>query len=308
MTTRELDSLLAKLERINHEMGGDEAKKKKGKNSGDRFHELKAQVGERLHRLKFNLQDPEQQGKRKTHPREAIRRQQEIREDLRLLTQDIDELKTSYDNETKRKKKSKFSPEELQMRKEIIEQYASELAIVKDLASAGFRSPTSSSFKSEFALSSGFGVVSSDEFLSGNNGKSSGGPFGADSALGEDGEPLPQEEITHEHRITMQQIEANDQRFDQMIDEIGVGVQELGQLARGLHDELQQQSIMIDGLEQRIDSTTEHVENVNKKMKRTLEKVGRSGDKCMMDMICLVLLLGVLTVCYNTFIKKPNEP
>lgn len=40
------------------------------------------------------------------------------------------------------------------------------------------------------------------------------------------------------------------------------------------------------------------------KMKKTLQKVGRSGDKCMMDMICLILLLGILTVVYKMFIKK----
>lgn len=111
-----------------------------------------------------------------------------------------------------------------------------------------------------------------------------------------------------------------------MIEQIGSGVQELGQLARGLNEELQQQSIMIDGLEERIDSTQAHgentdllsllvrcsltpsrsaaVESVNMKMKKTLQKVGRSGDKCMMDMICLILLLGILTVVYKMFIKK----
>ncbi len=43
-----------------------------------------------------------------------------------------------------------------------------------------------------------------------------------------------------------------------MIDQIGDGVQVLGQLARGLHEELEQQSIMIDGLEERIDNTQAH--------------------------------------------------
>ena len=39
-------------------------------------------------------------------------------------------------------------------------------------------------------------------------------------------------------------------------------------------------------------------------MRKTLELVGRSGDKCMIDMICLILLLGIATVVYNMFIKK----
>ncbi|RLN91173.1 hypothetical protein BBJ28_00012039 [Nothophytophthora sp. Chile5] len=50
---RELDGLLSKLTQINNEMGGDDGKNKKGKNKGDHFHELKTQIGERLHRLKL---------------------------------------------------------------------------------------------------------------------------------------------------------------------------------------------------------------------------------------------------------------
>jgi SYP7 family syntaxin len=40
-------------------------------------------------------------------------------------------------------------------------------------------------------------------------------------------------------------------------------------------------------------------------MKKTLTEVGRGGDKCMMDFICLVILLGILAVVYNMFIKTP---
>lgn len=49
------------------------------------------------------------------------------------------------------------------------------------------------------------------------------------------------------------------------------------------------------------------VESVNKKMKDTLAKVGRGPDKCMMDMICLILLLGILAVVYNMFVKKDSS-
>ena len=51
--SRELDSLIDKLTRINQDMGGDEGKKKKKGENADRFHDLKNQVAERLHRLKF---------------------------------------------------------------------------------------------------------------------------------------------------------------------------------------------------------------------------------------------------------------
>lgn len=45
-----------------------------------------------------------------------------------------------------------------------------------------------------------------------------------------------------------------------MIEQIGTGVQELGQQARMLNEELQQQAIMIDGLSERIDTTQAHGE------------------------------------------------
>lgn len=89
-----------------------------------------------------------------------------------------------------------------------------------------------------------------------------------------------------------------------MIEQIGTGVQELGQQARMLNEELQQQAIMIDG---QSNTSWLVVESVNQKMKKTLEKVGRGPDKCMMDMICLILLLGILTVVYNMFIKKNSS-
>lgn len=51
--SRELDGLLNKLTKINQEMGGSEGQSKKGKNNGDRFHDLKTQIAERMHTLKF---------------------------------------------------------------------------------------------------------------------------------------------------------------------------------------------------------------------------------------------------------------
>ena len=62
--------------------------------------------------------------------------------------------------------------------------------------------------------------------------------------------------------------------------------------------------VILDGLENRIDHANEHVVNVNKKLKDTLKQVGRGADKFMMDVICLISLLGVLAVFYNMFLKK----
>lgn len=159
---------------------------------------------------------------------------------------------------------TKFTPAELQIRKEILEQYASEFEFVKELATAGYRAPGTGG-RSSFdrtGVASTVGAFEGSGFFAagGGRGHGRGGGGGGDGgAGGGDGGDRPgQEEITDDQREVMVQIKNNDQRFDMMIEQIGSGVQELGQLARGLNEELQQQSIMIDGLEERIDTTQAH--------------------------------------------------
>ncbi|RHY33051.1 hypothetical protein DYB32_001936 [Aphanomyces invadans] len=198
--SRELDGLLDKLAKINVEMGGEETRDKKGVKKGDRFGELRVKISERLHALKIPVST-----KKPMHPREKIQQQQAIRNDLQGLEEDLEELRSVYEAEAKKKK----------VRRILI------LAV---------------------------------------------------------------------SRVSCYQI--------------GTGVLELGQLARGLNEELVKQNIMLEGLEERIDNTSNNVENLNAKMKKTLTEMGRSGDKCMMDFICLVILLGILAVVYNMFVKK----
>ncbi|KAF4136126.1 hypothetical protein GN958_ATG14684 [Phytophthora infestans] len=310
---RELDGLLDKLSSINQEMGGDDGKSKKKDKKGDQFHDLKTKIGERLHHLKTTLQDNDAAAtKRGKHPREAIRRQQEIREEIRLVGVDIKDLTASYDLEVK-KKKSKFSPEELAMRKEIVTQYWAEYERIKELAAANYRSPAGRPAFDTGGVAAPIGSFENGAFtartrpggpvfggLGGAGGAGGGGGGGGDG-------PIEREVVTDDQRAILADIQRNDQRFDNIIEQIGTGVQELGQQARMLNEELQQQAIMIDGLGERIDNTQAHVESVNKKMKETLTKVGRGPDKCMMDMICLILLLGILAVVYNMFIKKDSS-
>ncbi|KAG1684512.1 hypothetical protein DVH05_011026 [Phytophthora capsici] len=309
---RELDGLLDKLSRINTEMGGEDGKSKKKDKKGDHFHELKTKIGERLHNLKMTLQDNEVAAtKRGKHPREAIRRQQEIREEIRLVGVDIKDLTTSYDLEMK-KKKSKFQPEELAMRKEIVTQYGAEFERIKELAAANYRTPAGRTTFDTGGVAAPIGSFENGAFTArkGPPGGAAGGPVFGGLGGGEGGGgdvPVEREVVTDDQRAILADIQRNDQRFDNMIEQIGTGVQELGMQARMLNEELQQQAIMIDGLGERIDNTQAHVESVNKKMKDTLAKVGRGPDKCMMDMICLILLLGILGVVYNMFIKKDSS-
>lgn len=45
---------------------------------------------------------------------------------------------------------------------------------------------------------------------------------------------------------------------------------------------------MLNKTTQRVEQTYDHMENVNTKMKETLEEVGRSSDKMCVDIMCIV--------------------
>ena len=99
----------------------------------------------------------------------------------------------------------------------------------------------------------------------------------------------------------MEMIQKRDQKFDQTIDLISQGVEQIGQLAIGLNEELTTQEVMVDNLSKKIDDAGEHLESINSKMKKTLKEASRPADKLCVDIICLVILLGVASVLYNMY-------
>lgn len=121
---------------------------------------------------------------------------------------------------------SKFPPEELQIRKEIVEQYLSEYALVKEMATAGYRSPVGPSASFERAAKSGVGTFEDGAFFTGGGGRPAGGGYGGIGGGGGGGggggfggggdageEEIRQEEITSDQQAMVSQIKNNDQRF-----------------------------------------------------------------------------------------------
>ena len=52
---------------------------------------------------------------------------------------------------------------------------------------------------------------------------------------------------------------------------------------------------MLDTLEEKVDDVHEHLTNVNIKLKNTLEEA-RKSDKICCDILCLLLLIGMIAV------------
>jgi hypothetical protein len=94
--------------------------------------------------------------------------------------------------------------------------------------------------------------------------------------------------LTSDQRLRIQELKNRDSEFDQHLDQIGEGIQDLADIAAMQGEEVKRQNVMLDNLGKRIDNVHEHVTTVNSKMKDTLTEVGRSSDKLCVDIICVV--------------------
>lgn len=110
-------------------------KSKKAQKKGSRFLELKSSIVSRLKTV-HEMQEEQIQSKR-TNPKEAIAAQAEIRELIRQSADEWGELNELYKRES-RKKKSKFTPEELEVQNTLVVQLNKEIEKVRDVQLQGY--------------------------------------------------------------------------------------------------------------------------------------------------------------------------
>ena len=102
---------------------------RKAKKAGSRFLELKSSIVEHLRNVHALLE--EQRNGKTLNPKEAIAAQAEIREVIRRSSDEWTELNELYKGEA-RKKKSKFTSEELEVQQALVMQLKQEIEKVKD--------------------------------------------------------------------------------------------------------------------------------------------------------------------------------
>lgn len=153
----ELTDLLTKLYTIQEDIGAkpktsDEEKKNKAENvatmggtkkaqkKGSRFLDLKSTIVDRLktvHNLLKETKSKEAAGFGGDNAKEIIKMQAEIREHIRQASDEWKEMDGIYKNEA-RKKKSKFSIEELEVQSELVKRLHAEIEKVKEAQMRGY--------------------------------------------------------------------------------------------------------------------------------------------------------------------------
>ncbi|KAL7480416.1 hypothetical protein ACHAW6_006107 [Cyclotella cf. meneghiniana] len=241
-------------------------KGRKAQKTGSRFLELKSSIVARLKTVHEMM--GEQSNSKRTNPKEAIAAQAEIRELIRQSSDEWAELNELYKKEA-RKKKSKFTPEELEVQNALVVQLHAEIEKVKEAQLQGYanRSAVEEGIKvnlGALAALDSMDIYQSDDQTSGNKQWTSGTTGTA---------------LTGSQQVQLQQIRDRDREFDADLDEIGEGIQDLHELAKGMGEEVSRHNVMLSQLDHKLGDAHEHMVNVNAKMKETLEEVGRSSDK-----------------------------
>ena len=115
-------------------------KGKKAEKKGSKFLVLKSTILDRLkdiHRLLRETRELESAGYGGDNAKDIIKMQAEVREQIRQSTDEWRELESIYKKEA-RKKKSKFSPEELEIQSELVRRLYTEIEKVKDAQMKGY--------------------------------------------------------------------------------------------------------------------------------------------------------------------------
>lgn len=310
---RELTDLLTKLYNIQEEVGAqpktsDEEKQKKAENAGTmgrgkkaekkgmRFLELKSSVIDQLKTVHELLEEQEKRNTGKVsvasgnNPKDVIAAQATIREHIRSMHEEWTEMDTLYKNEA-RKKRSKFSESELEIQQTLVLRLQDEVEKVREVQQRGFmRSPgeTVAVALNTKALAALQATDFSSTTSKANDWSGAGGGGGG-----------PEAELTDQQRLQIEQIDKRDAEFDQDLDIIGQGIQDLSEIAALQGEEVKRQNVMLESVGKKIDNVNEHLGNVNSRMKETLDEVGRSADKLCVDIMCIALALGFAAVFYR---------
>jgi len=153
----ELTELLTKLYTMQEDVGSkpktsDEEKKAKAENvatmgtgrkaqaKGSRFLELRTTIIERIKDIHSKLQEAkelENAGYGGDNPTQLIKLQSEVREEIRQAQDEWKELDQIYKKEA-RKKRSKFTPEELETQAQLVQQLYVQIEKIREAQMAGF--------------------------------------------------------------------------------------------------------------------------------------------------------------------------
>lgn len=290
----ELNALLSRLNKVQKEIGGGKQKDKNlghgGNGKVDHFIDLSERMHERLATIKEAVEVIRKLEKVPgANPTELITNQSKVRTEVNIISDEWKELDTVYRLESK-KKRSRYTKEELAARQNIVVALQRSIQDIKDSQRSGFVK----GIETKRMVT----MEESDMFKKRDIETGSQQP-GAPPTVQPTGiHGTRNNNMTDQQRGQLMLIRERDREFDQQIDEIGQGLDILRELAAQANEEVKLQNVMLDTLEEKVNDVHDRMLNINERMKDTIEKV-RKSDKICMDIFCLMILVGMVIVLYK---------
>lgn len=217
-----------------------------------------------------------------------------IRKGISLVKGDVQKLETLT---RQRRKKGKLGEldEESAVREAKVVEFWQRVKDVESLDRSRFTKKTAKSEGRESLVGTSAPLLpggmsnSKDELLGGPSGGNTTGPSG--------GSFSPEEEKAAVDGA-LEQVQMKDHLLDEQLDQVSGGVQVLKDMALDMRGELKKQDVMMDELTTKVTNSSVHLHMINKRMKKTLEAV-RGGEKILMDIILICVVLGIGGVIYQ---------
>jgi hypothetical protein len=211
---------------------------------GSQFKELQTSIIDRIQNIHSFLEEERQYNSGSSisvaggnNPKSAAIRHSKLRMDLQRASDEFEEMNNLYLLEMK-KKRSRYSAEELGDQKRVLDKLSLQLNKIKEMQNGRF------------------GVAVSVD-------------VGQDSTSRDS----PRAELTDEQSDRLKKINQKDQEFNRQLDDIGEGISDLLDIAEMQNLEVDAQNQRLQTLETDTANMQHHMTHVNAKMKRALMRI-----------------------------------
>lgn len=271
-----LDSLIARMELVADKCGDPRDKKKKEQDEAamDEFTRLRRQIAREVKETRQDIERRNELLGETSNTVVTAKQSAGIRTRIKEIEADVERLgalqKKAADKIEKKKTKGKKVKEEdvkeAQYREEIVDLCLKHIAECKHMEKSGFGNLANSFFD---------GYTKNEK---------------------------PVESLPDIDDDDFKLLRQNDAQIDQKLDLVSQGVQVLNQMAVEMGNEIQLQGVMLNDLDKKVDETQATLDNLNRRLKKTLEKV-RKADRFCIDIILVVIVLALAGYIYN-LVKK----
>jgi len=273
-----LDSLIARVEVIHDKCRDPKEKKKKEEDEAnlDEFGRLKKQIAREIKETRQQIAERNDLLGQTDNTTATAKMSSGIRSRIREVEANIERLKTIQQEKAdkldkkiaKGKKVDEEDIKESQFRTEIVSLCTQHIAECKHLEKQGYGNANTAFFE---------GYTKSDE-------------------------PVVSQ-LPDIDDADFQLLRQNDAKIDVKLSQIGEGVAVLKEIANEMGKEIEMQGVMIAELHTQADKTQAQLNNLNVRLKKTLEKV-RQGNRFCIDIILIIIVLAIAGYIYNVTKKK----